>query len=309
MLPRDVYSQPDAPDPVLDDATVLGYARHHLASASTVTGLDESGGEARVYFIDEAHAFKTQRPHRLRPRTSLKKEVFFLEHLETEMPDLSVPRVLGYGQEADVEYVLMTRMSGVAARDTRLTGEPRRQVLLELGRSLRRLHSLDSAPLEAIGLFPGDYEGRWVRGRIIDGLREAAQAVSKQPGGWPLDVSANLVIDQAAHAVEAEPPRVALHSNPGPEHVYIEASSLTYRGLIDFGDAYISHPAFDLRRWTSPADRAALIAGYSDGGPVGEPLLRVWSTVMISGILATMVRFPERRDTLLDDLRALAAEL
>ena len=144
---------------------------------------------------------------------------------------------------------------------------------------------------------------------MIDGLHEAARTVAEQPGGWPLDVSANVLIDRAAYAVEAEPPRVALHSNPGPEHVYIDASSLAYRGLIDFGDAYISHPAFDLRRWTSPADRAALMAGYADAGPVGESFLRTWIAVLAGGILATMVRFPDRRDALFDDLRALAAEL
>src|SRR5215210_3945824 len=98
MLPKDVYSQPDAPDPVLAERIVLGFARRHLANASAVTAVDESGGEARAYFIDDAYVFKTQRPQQLRPRTSLRKEVFFLEQLHRNAPEVVVPRVLGYGQ-------------------------------------------------------------------------------------------------------------------------------------------------------------------------------------------------------------------
>ena len=40
-----------------------------------------------------------RRPHRLHPSTSLKEEVFFLNHLAAKMPGLPVPHVLGYGQE------------------------------------------------------------------------------------------------------------------------------------------------------------------------------------------------------------------
>jgi hypothetical protein len=44
----DVYTQPDAPDPVLSPGTVLALARRHLPAAGEVTGVDESGGEARA---------------------------------------------------------------------------------------------------------------------------------------------------------------------------------------------------------------------------------------------------------------------
>src|SRR5438067_742025 len=65
----------------------------------------------------------------------------------------------------------------------------------------------------------------------------------------------------ARRALAALPPsdvRVALHSNPAPEHTFVDPASGAYTGTIDFGDAYISHPALDLRRWRDPADREAL---------------------------------------------------
>jgi len=68
-----VYLQPGAADPVLSPATVLALARRHLPAAAAVTGVDESGGEARAYLVDDDVVVKTQRPHRLRPRTSLAK--------------------------------------------------------------------------------------------------------------------------------------------------------------------------------------------------------------------------------------------
>jgi hypothetical protein len=123
-MPKDFYVQPDAPDPVLPDDVVLKLSRQHTSDAQAVTDVDETGGEARTYMIDETLILKTQRPQQLRPRTSLSKEVFFLNQLAAAAPDLSVPRVLGYGREQTfdgtvVEYTLMTRMPGIAMRPGR----------------------------------------------------------------------------------------------------------------------------------------------------------------------------------------------
>src|SRR5579859_7725595 len=103
-------------DPVLDTERVLGLARRHLSSARAVTAVDETGGEARTYVIDVAFVFKTQRPHRVWPRTSLEKEVIHLNGLASRAPKVNLPRVLGFGRETEVEYILMTRMPVVAMR-------------------------------------------------------------------------------------------------------------------------------------------------------------------------------------------------
>ena len=81
MLPSDMYSQPNAADPVLDERAVLDMVRRHVVHCSAVTRIDETGGEARAYVLDDNLVLKVQRPHRLRPRTSLEKEAFFLPTL------------------------------------------------------------------------------------------------------------------------------------------------------------------------------------------------------------------------------------
>src|ERR1035437_3205832 len=143
MFQREVYLQPDAPDPVLDSKTVLRFVRRHYASAQAITSVDESGGEARTYVIDDKYIFKTQRPHRLRPSTSLKKETLFLTRLAADLPEVSVPRVLDYGQEESIEYIFMTRIPGQAFRRLTVEGESRRFILRDLGTTLRNIHSLD----------------------------------------------------------------------------------------------------------------------------------------------------------------------
>ena len=77
-MPKDYYIQPDASDPLLSETQVLDIVRQYVPNARAVTKVDETGGEARSCHIDENLLLNTQRPPRLRPRTSLKKEVFFI---------------------------------------------------------------------------------------------------------------------------------------------------------------------------------------------------------------------------------------
>ena len=155
MLPSDMYSQPNAADPVLEERTVLDIVRRHGVRCSAVTSIDETGGEARAYVLDDNLVLKVQRPHRLRPRTSLEKEAFFLHQLAA-YPDIVVPQVLGYGRHDNIEYIVMTRMQGVPALTVELTGGQRMDVLHQLGRTLRRLHSIPQAPFYGSALFPGN---------------------------------------------------------------------------------------------------------------------------------------------------------
>lgn len=63
---KDFYIQPDAADPVLDPDAVLAIVRLHAAGAKAVRAVDESGGEARTYAIDDGLILKVQRPQQLR---------------------------------------------------------------------------------------------------------------------------------------------------------------------------------------------------------------------------------------------------
>lgn len=90
-MARDFYVQPDAADPVLDAANVLAIVRRHAPNAVAVTAVDESGGEARTYAIDDDLILKVQRPQQVRARTSLAKERFFLDQL-AGVAGVRVPR-------------------------------------------------------------------------------------------------------------------------------------------------------------------------------------------------------------------------
>lgn len=325
-----MLATPNPLDPVLDFDVILALARQHLPSAKAVTAVDESGNQARAYVIDEEFVFKTQRPHRLGPKTtaswpvasyaSLEKETFHLQQLEGYAPEINVPRVLGYGQRDGVEYLLMTRIRGVVVRDPTRTskvavpdavvdGQARVAMLRDLGALLRRVHSLPVAPLRESGLFPGDQGPADTRQRIENLLGTVLQAAGSGQLAWNLEVTpealASKLLDALGGSID-EP--VAVHSNPGPEHVFVDPASLRLVGVIDFADAYFSHPAFDMRRWVSGADRRALLAGYAAEGPLSSAFYAECRAIMTAVLMYTAASRPERRNQALDGVRSLLAE-
>jgi hygromycin-B 7''-O-kinase len=303
MLPTDIYSQPNAADPVLDERTVLDMVRRHGARCSAVTSIDEMGGEARVYVIDDHLVLKVQRPHRLRPRTSLAKETFFLHQLAA-CPDIVVPQVLGYGRHDSVEYIVMTRMPGVSALTVECTGVQRLAVLHQLGRTLRRLHSLPQAPFYGSALFPGTRTREAFVERARANLVHAVQVISATPNLWQLDVSPADLASRVLVALPASVELVALHSNPGPVHTFIRPDTLEFVGLIDFGDAYISHPALDWR-WPTHTDRVALLHGYCDETPATNEFMAAWRAALVLSDMSALVTRPETRPQALERLHHL----
>jgi fructosamine-3-kinase len=113
---KDVYYQRGFPDPVFEDGYVLGLARA-FTDAKAVTGVDETGGEARTYAVDSGVILKVQRPQQLRLSTSLEKEVFFLKQLG-KLDGVRVPKVLGYGKEGTVEYTVLKSAPSIPEQPT-----------------------------------------------------------------------------------------------------------------------------------------------------------------------------------------------
>lgn len=302
---EDTYSQPHAPDPVLDEELVLSLVRRHAPGAWAVTGVDESGGEARTYAIDESLILKVQRPQQLRPRTSLEKEVFFLRQLE-HIPEVSVPRVIGYGREGQyVEYNLQTRMPGTAMRHVPLDDGARAAVLTELGKALRRIHELPQEPFHRSGLFPADASFDVVRARFTHYFASMARRIRERELPWTLAPTPEEVGERAVAALPRSEERVALHSNPGPEHTLVSAETGAYTGLIDFGDAFISHPALDMRRRAGPQDRDAIMRGYTAEGTVSESFLATWRVVQALSDLIDIAAYPDRAAAAAQDLQEL----
>jgi hygromycin-B 7''-O-kinase len=322
-----VNIKPDRPvdprDPVLDFNRVLEIARRHLPVAETVTGLDETGNQARVYVIDDDFIFKTQRPHKKARRdlgpaatwpvvsyADLEKECFLLRHVEAHVPELKAPRALGYGLETDVEYLLMTRVRGVRMGELIVAGEARLRLLHEIGAQLRRLHSLPVEPLRQSGLFPGDRDPTDIRARVERLLHSALESASAQQIQWKLGTSlesvAVKIVDTVSRLVD-EP--VTLHSNPSPDHVMLNAETLELSGLIDFGDAYFSHPAIDTRRWRMVEDRRALLAGYASvPPPPGGCFFTTWYAMLTMLQIHEVVFRRAVRDEALAALHGLLAD-
>lgn len=280
----DVYLQPDANDPVLSADAVLGLARAHVVRAQAVTGVDESGGEARVYFVDHSVVVKTQRPHRVRPRTSLAKEARVLGYLADALPG-RIPRVFGYDRVemlmGSVEYIVMSRVPGRAVPDAMVEGPARIRMLHTLGRLLRRLHAQPIDEPAGSGLFPADHDALALRQRLELVMDDLVDEIAVRPSCWQFSVSP---VEVAQRALKALPSifdaAVVLHSNPGATHAFVDADGVL-TGLIDFGDCYLSHPALDLHRWAAPSDRIALREGYLDEAVPQSDFEAVWTVAMI----------------------------
>lgn len=299
------YYKPDAPDPILPEDLVLELARRHRPGLHAVTGIDESGGEARVYFLDRDYVFKVQRPQQLRSWTSLAKEVRFLERLAADAPGLPVPRVEGHARNGSVEYTLMTRIGGDAAVRTAIPDAMRPETLRALGRVIRAIHEIAQEPLRSSGLFPEEYTADDLRAGIQDDIREYEERFQRRGLGWPLGLSPLELSERLKGAVPESPPAIALHTNPGPTHTFVDPVTGRFLGLIDFGDAYIGHPAHDLGRWPDPADRAFVLEGYREAGQLGPGFEGFLPVVAVLADLLVMLRNPERTSMARDDLETI----
>lgn len=284
----DVYLQPDAADPVLDERVVIEVARRHAPGAGPPVEVDESGGEARAYLLHGDVVVKAQRPHRRRPRTSLAKEAFLLGELHRQV-DLPLPRVLGHGRVGATEYLCLTRVPGTPLARTDLGADARRHALGALGRTLRTIHGVDQSVLAASDLLPGDRTAAELRPRLTGIFARLAAAFERDPRLSAIADVRRIAVERLA-AVPDGPDPVSLHSNPGPEHTFVDPGSGELTGLIDFGDAYRTHPAFDLRPWLAADDATSILDGYQSAGPLPPHFEDVHRTVLLAGALDRAAR-------------------
>lgn len=311
----DSYSQPDAPDPVLEPELVLSLARAHLPAGwqvSRVMEVDESGGEARAYLCDRGVVVKTQRPHRLRPRTGLAKEAALLGALAGPLAG-RIPTLFGYAQTdtlaGAVELIVMSRVSGRPVRHLDVPAAARGRLIAEVAQLLRTVHALDVTRPPA-GLVPVDDGWAGMHRRLEWGFADLIEALAESPAGARLPVPAERVAAAALAALPTGAPwrPVVLHSNPGPTHVFADPAG-AFSGVIDFGDAYVSHPALDLRSWPDPADRVSLQAAYLDGEPAGSDFDAVWTVAMLYTDLNVLAGRPALAVAAGEDLATRLGEL
>lgn len=273
VMLKDKYLQPEAMDIVWNSETVLKYVREFLPDAKEVKFVDETGGEARTYYIDDNMILKTQRPNRLRLSTSLEREVFFLKQLEMQS-DVSVPKVIGYKKINNLEeFTLMTKMSGDAFVRSNISEEEKPKILFELGKTLRKIHSINQEAILQSGLFHNDTNIEGICERFLFRFNRSLANIKKIS-----NEDVNNARKQAEEAVNClkdlrDIELVALHSNPSKEHTFVLNNK--FSGLIDFGDAYISHPVNDLRRW-SLKDRKHILDGYLSEKTKDDSFMKIY---------------------------------
>ena len=256
---RNKYYQLGYDDPVYSDEFILNKIRQLGFIVSKVTKIDESGGEARVYVIDDQYILKVQRPQQLRRTTSLKKEVFFLNTINNQIqPNLLVPQVLAYIKENLFEAILLTKIKGSCYKNVSLSKEVEKQVLIDIGKNLAHIHQLDVNLFKKSKLIEDiDDNLNDLKIRFKTNLRKALKKTNVDRKTYH---QVNKLIIQMSLSINDEK-YVALHSNPGPTHNFVGNDQFT--GLIDFADAYISHPVFDLRKWPTSV-RNIVYSGYQE---------------------------------------------
>jgi hygromycin-B 7''-O-kinase len=296
-MPKDYFLHPYVEDPVWTADKVLSLVRLHAPNAREVVKVEESGGEARTYLIDDNLLLKAQRPNRCRPRTSQEREAAFLEELAGR-EGITVPKVLGHGRtDSGGEYTVMTRMPGKPVQHCSFQTSDRESVLRELGAMLRHIHDIPQEPLGSSPLFPGDrspVDALWRFGNMVD---DVVAAVSRNIDTWSYTQTPQEVADRAMSMLPTLDTFVTLHSNPGPEHVFADEKKGALVGVIDFGDSYISHPVHDLLRWPEPEDRTAIYAGYTAQKPVGESWNQTWRVACVVADMRAVLRHPESAES------------
>jgi hygromycin-B 7''-O-kinase len=307
---HEYYFQPNAADPVLSEVEVLRCVGKFVSGVRTVTHVEESGGEARTYIVDHEIVLKVQRPQQVRVSTSLAKEVFYLNQLAAHDSTLPVPHVLGYARESNLlEYTIQTRMPGIAFANADLSPEARRDAIFAVGQLLRRIHALPPEPFHSSAHFPTDHTADDFRIRLVDYFEYMGQRIKSEGRNWPLDLYLEKITEHTLAALPKSFDAVAVHANPGPPHVFVDSTTGKFTGLIDFGDAYISHPVMDVWRWRTPADRPHALAGYTADAAVSDDFLQVWKCVSIVGDVVLIGYFPDRVSEAVDDLQILLKEV
>jgi Ser/Thr protein kinase RdoA (MazF antagonist) len=160
----------------------------------------------------------------------------------------------------------------------------------ELGKTLAKIHNFDKKPFIESGLF-SDIDKP-------DDMKERFKVRFERVTKWALErlthltqVDVDFAAEQAMLIIEKIPNAeilVALHSNPGPEHVFVNNDG-TFSGLIDFGDAYISHPICDFRS-TQVRDRSMLLEGYKSINELSDNFKQIWNAVYAIDSIVDVLR-------------------
>lgn len=167
--------------------------------------------------------------------------------------------------------------------------EPDSEVLTDAGRSMRRLHDLQVPGFGLVGTghqgLAGVF-GSWVGflDAVVVGARQAIP-VNVMPTAAGNEATAQLRQQRIRAHLAGVDHGVLLHGDLMPKHVWTDQGRLT--GLIDWGDAMVGDPLFDLARFSMAGLDASqrLLEGYGGSTPDAHVLAfyrMVWSLMALA---------------------------
>ena len=136
-------------------------------------------------------------------------------------------------------------------------------------------------------IVPADRDAAALHQRLEFGFADLVDALDEHPDPVALPLPAAEIAAQALAALPTsfDTSMVVLHSNPSPNHVFVDPDRGTMTGVIDFGDAYTSHPALDLHRWRR-RPTGSVTGSRRHGGAVDFD--HIWTVAMIYTDLAVI---------------------
>ncbi len=228
----------------------------------------QSTDGSTVVFLSDQHCIKLHPPL---PGflASHQREVAALRCILGRLT-IPTPELVADGELGAWKYFVSTRLSGrpIDAIWNDLDTEVRLRLATELGRAIQGLHQLDS---DRVGQVTEPWAAfrRSQRARCLD-LEEGKGL----PSARLLELESYLSrLDQLG---EPSTTSSLLHTEIGPSHVLVDKGRIT--GLIDFGDAMVGDPEYDLApvgmfvtRGDSAAFRAFCLAYGLDEDELANP--------------------------------------
>lgn len=220
-------------EPALDAALAVIRARHALAS-DAITRADT--GSSPVFLLDDC-AVKLVPPQ---CKGELEREVCALAAVHGALT-VRTPAVRATGALDAWSYMITERVEGVSLRAAQgsIDEADRRRISAQVGEALASMHAVSTRGLDALAC---DWD-EFTRVRIAaapefqrrTGLHPAA--IERLPA-W-LERAAPLVIDER---------RALLHGDLHHEHALLvrDGDRWSLGAILDFGDAIIGHPEYDL---------------------------------------------------------------
>lgn len=234
-------------------AETLSHIRHPV----TLHRISE-GSNFAVWKINDTHVIRVGLISEI--RTALARESLVLELLSGRFPQGLIPQCLVHGllDGLELEYGLYPAVQGVSLEDNAEYGFGLEEGLVEL---LLALKAVPVQAAEALGVPPAE--------RIdVEKLRSEAVEVWDVEGSEDLTTRSAVDFDDTPQFHTCvNHPRVLLHNDLKGEHIFVSHDSLRLTGVIDWADAAIGCPAWDIAGLAisvgaSMASRIGVAAGY-----------------------------------------------